>query len=185
MNHSLATRRVADGRDLGPLELAVCCSVLLTVCPRFDSCRGHQRLLAPHETDIRGDPALPRPFEQRTQAPDLGVVSLRLGRLYLPTQRREVVADPGSLPGSRLSAWLSNWVWVIPITMLAFLFLLFPTRRLLSRRWNPVAWGAVVSFSLVGILGIINATEMWRHPFTQSQAGGAVGFVLFFPFAPP
>jgi hypothetical protein len=47
------------------------------------------------------------------------------------------------LPAGRVFGWLSNWVWVIPIAMLTFLFLLFPTGRLRSRRWRPAAWFVV------------------------------------------
>jgi hypothetical protein len=38
-----------------------------------------------------------------------------------------LVADRGSWPAGRAFAWLSNWTWVIPTAVLAFLFLLFPT----------------------------------------------------------
>ena len=38
-----------------------------------------------------------------------------------------LVAVPGSLPAGRAFAWLFNWIWMIPVAMLAFLFLLFPT----------------------------------------------------------
>src|SRR5512141_390924 len=38
-----------------------------------------------------------------------------------------LVAEPGSLPVGRLFAWLGGWTGLIPLMMLAFLFLLFPT----------------------------------------------------------
>src|SRR5437867_13222105 len=41
-----------------------------------------------------------------------------------------LVAHAGSLPAGRAFAWLSNWMWTIPISLLPFLFLLFPTGRL-------------------------------------------------------
>src|SRR5512132_1224716 len=73
--------------------------------------------------------------------PALGVTTFsRAYALYA------LVADPGSLPAGRAFAWLSNWVWTIPISLLPFLFLLFPTGRLPAIRWRPVAWfcGAVL-----------------------------------------
>jgi hypothetical protein len=50
-----------------------------------------------------------------------------------------LVASPGSLPGGRAAMWVSNWIWLIPLAMLAFAFLLFPTGRLRSPRWRPAA----------------------------------------------
>jgi len=51
-----------------------------------------------------------------------------------------LIAAPGSLPAGRAFAWLANWTWLIAFAMLAFVFLLFPTGRLRSRRWLPAAW---------------------------------------------
>lgn len=71
----------------------------------------------------------------------LGVVTFsRAYALYA------LVANPGSLPAGRAFAWLSNWMWTIPVSLLPFLFLLFPTGRLPAGRWRPVAWfcGAVL-----------------------------------------
>jgi hypothetical protein len=49
--------------------------------------------------------------------------------------------------------------------MLAFLFLLFPTGRLHSRRWRPAAWfvGAVFAATVVDM--IVRATSIWQDPF--------------------
>jgi signal transduction histidine kinase len=80
-------------------------------------------------------------------------------------------ADPGSLPGGNLAAWLSNWLWPIPICTLPFLFLLFPDGRLRSRRWRPVAWAAaaVLVSLLLGALTL--ATWAWSRPFTVGPSG--------------
>ena len=60
--------------------------------------------------------------------------------------------------------WLSNWIWVIPAAMVAFMFL-FPTGELRSRRWRPAAWFVAGAFGL-GTLGVlIGATRSWSHPF--------------------
>jgi signal transduction histidine kinase len=53
----------------------------------------------------------------------------------LATQR------PAALPGARWAAWISNWVWIVPISFpLSFLLLFFPDGRLPSARWRPFAW---------------------------------------------
>jgi hypothetical protein len=54
-----------------------------------------------------------------------------------------------SAPARELAAWLSNWTWYVWLTLAAvFLPLLFPTGRLLSRRWRPVLWLGVAALAL-------------------------------------
>ena len=52
----------------------------------------------------------------------------------------------------RFAAWIPSWIW-LPITlgMACFLFLLFPTGRLLSRRWRAVAWFAAGTIAVTTI----------------------------------
>jgi hypothetical protein len=92
-----------------------------------------------------------------------------------------LVADQGSLPAGRMFAWLSNWIWMIAVAMLAFLFLLFPTGQLRSPRWRPAAWFAGGAFALATACMLIASTRSWAHPFTLSgQAGpGGLTGVLF------
>jgi hypothetical protein len=79
-----------------------------------------------------------------------------------------LVAARGSLPAGRAFAWLSNWIWAVPVGVLAFLFLLFPTGRLRSRRWRPAAWfvGGAFLLAMAGML--IGATYLWARPFASS-----------------
>jgi signal transduction histidine kinase len=75
-----------------------------------------------------------------------------------------LAAAPGSWPAGQAAAWLANWIWVIPIAMLAFLFLLFPTGRLRSRRWRPAAWFVGGAFTFTTAYMLVSATGSWSHP---------------------
>jgi hypothetical protein len=51
-----------------------------------------------------------------------------------------LLAQPGSLPASEASAWIASWILHVIVGLLVFVFLLFPTGRLPSRRWRWLAW---------------------------------------------
>jgi hypothetical protein len=59
-----------------------------------------------------------------------------------------LLAQPGSLPGGEVAAWLAYWLFVPSATLVVFLFLLFPTGRLPSRRWRWFAGFSVVAASI-------------------------------------
>jgi hypothetical protein len=84
-----------------------------------------------------------------------------LGVLYY---ERSVMS--GGLPGARWAAWASNWVVVpvFPAGLSLFAFLLFPTGRLPSLRWRPLAWSAVVVTSLIMVLTLVDPTPIVISP---------------------
>ncbi len=92
-----------------------------------------------------------------------------------------LIADPGSLPLGRAFAWLSNWVWIIAVAMLGFMFLLFPTGQLRSRRWRPAAWSAGIAFAVAAVCIVIAASSEWAHPFALSgpESPGGLTAVFF------
>ena len=68
------------------------------------------------------------------------------------------VTRPRSLPGAILAAWYASWVWFVVVPLaLVFTPLLFPTGRLLSPRWRPVAWLAGVATVALTVLGALRA----------------------------
>jgi hypothetical protein len=79
-----------------------------------------------------------------------------------------LIAAPGSWPAGRVFGWLFNWLWVIPLAMLALVFLIFPTGHLGSRQWRPAAWFVVSACALATVGAIVAATHTWVHPFTNS-----------------
>jgi len=83
-----------------------------------------------------------------------------------------LVAAPGSWPAGRAAMWLANWIWVIPIAMLAFVFLLFPTGQLRSRRWRPAAWFVGGTFALTTVGLLVNASRLWADPFGATGTPG-------------
>jgi hypothetical protein len=87
------------------------------------------------------------------------------------------VADLGSWPADRAAGWLFNTLWVIPVAMLAFVFLLFPTGHVRSRRWRLAGWFNGGVFTVATGSAVFAATRAWAHPFTSpfTQAGGPVG----------
>ena len=59
-------------------------------------------------------------------------------------------AEDGSLPGGRVSAWITCWLWVPINALLAFVALLFPDGKLPSPRWRPVGW-------LNGVMAVVGS----------------------------
>jgi hypothetical protein len=58
--------------------------------------------------------------------------------------------EGGSLPGGRMSAWITCWLWVPINALLAFVALLFPDGKLPSPRWRPVGW-------LNGVMAVVGS----------------------------
>ncbi len=70
---------------------------------------------------------------------------------------RALISAPGSLPAGEFMAWVGSW---LPAGggVATFLMLLFPTGRLPSRRWRPVAWAAALdSFILAAAAAWLTA----------------------------
>ena len=59
--------------------------------------------------------------------------------------------EPGATGAAATSAhWVSSWVWMVGIgPVVTLLLLLFPTGRLLSPRWRPVAIAAIGGLALL------------------------------------
>ena len=95
---------------------------------------------------------------------------------------------PGGMPGAVLAAWYTSWWWYPTLVLvLVFTLLLFPTGRLLSTRWRPVALAAAVATLTIITLSALQPTlQDEDHPVRNpiGLAGvpdpeeGALGAVL-------
>jgi signal transduction histidine kinase len=91
-----------------------------------------------------------------------------------------IVADPGSLPATRAAAWLSNCLGLLPLGVLCFVFLLFPTGRLLSERWRFAARYIAGVFVVGTGVFMVFASRSWSDPYarTGTSSGGSPLFLL-------
>ncbi|HEY4851874.1 MAG TPA: histidine kinase [Streptosporangiaceae bacterium] len=110
-------------------------------------------------------------------------LALGLSRFSASYGQRALVAAPGSWPAGRVVAWLANWTWVIPITVIAFVFLLFPTGQLRSRRWRPAAWFVGGAFALTMVGALVSATRSWSHPFASQAPSFVIAILILLPAA--
>jgi hypothetical protein len=59
--------------------------------------------------------------------------------------------DPGALPAAEVAAWLSTWLFAVPLFAITPLtLLLFPDGRPPTPRWRPVSW--LVWFGLAAVV---------------------------------
>jgi hypothetical protein len=65
----------------------------------------------------------------------------------------------GSLPGAMVAAWYNSWFWFPLFSLVSvFTLLLFPTGRLLSPRWRPVALLAAATTVAIVVLNALAPT---------------------------
>jgi hypothetical protein len=94
------------------------------------------------------------------------------------------------LPGAMLGAWYNNWFWYPTVTLsTVFTLLVFPTGRLLSARWRPVAWLTAAITAMVVVLSALAPTlNLGERTKLHNPVGlaaipnperGALGSVLF------
>jgi hypothetical protein len=87
----------------------------------------------------------------------IGLVSAT-GTLALDYAEYAYVTRPGSLPGALLAAWYQWWWLPLFALILVFTPLLFPTGRLLSARWRPVAVAAAAATAVIAVGGALEPT---------------------------
>jgi hypothetical protein len=95
-----------------------------------------------------------------------------------------LVVEPGALPWAQTAAWVGNWIWLVALSPLGFILLLFPAGHPPSRRWRPVAWlqGAALACWFVSQAlapgPMVNAGyESVNNPFGIEALGGVLKIV--------
>ena len=86
-------------------------------------------------------------------------------------------ATDDTLPGAELAAWLTNWLFMVPVFIApCFLFLLFPDGRLASPRWRPVVWVVAVVAAVAVFATALGSGRLDAHPSVENPLGLAGPF---------
>jgi hypothetical protein len=81
------------------------------------------------------------------------------GSLAIEYSHYAYVTQPGALPLAVVAAWYGSWAaYAIFGLTFTFTLLLFPTGRLLSPRWRPVAWLAAIAITANSVLAAFQPT---------------------------
>src|SRR5918999_568060 len=92
-----------------------------------------------------------------------------------------LVVEPDALPAPRTVGHVLGAGWVMTFILLPYLLLLFPTGRLPSRRWRPVAWTVLVAGAVLLIIGWCTPGKSGIGPFENPLGvGGIVGEAIDF-----
>jgi signal transduction histidine kinase len=93
-------------------------------------------------------------------AEGIGIALLQLTSAYAVAG---VAAHPGSLPAARLAGTLSECIFSPATFLIAFMFLLFPTGKLPSPRWRPVAAAGLLLVGLT-LTGLVVTPRLLQLP---------------------
>jgi hypothetical protein len=108
-------------------------------------------------------------------------LSAALVQLAVSYAAHALVVEPDSLPAPRTVSQVLGMGWGMGIIVLPFLLLLFPTGRLPSRRWRPVAWAILVAGAVLLIIGLFTPGNSGIGPFENPLGvGGAVGEAIVY-----
>ncbi len=86
---------------------------------------------------------------------------------------------PGAFPGGSALAWVASWIWAVGWALTGIAFLVFPTGRLLSRRWRAAVWLLIVVCA-----GVIVSTALAKGRFENYTFADNPYGVIRFGFSP-
>lgn len=96
-------------------------------------------------------------------------LDLTLQSLAMPYEAYALVVEPGSLRAPRTISHVLELGGQVALTIAPLLMLLFPTGRLPSRRWRPLAWASTTAGAILLLLVLL-----FDNP---EQVGGAITIV--------
>ena len=102
-------------------------------------------------------------------------LSFSLSVLAEPYAAYALVAEPGALPRPRTVNMVLSSGWGLMVVLLPFVFLLFPTGRLPSRRWRFLAWFVLAAGAVTLPLGFLSADSGQGPVKAPFAIGGIVG----------
>ncbi len=115
----------------------------------------------------------------------IGWIFCGVGLLYTAQRFSTAYADYALLenlafPGGEYAAWFSSLVRVSGVILaVVFVMLLFPHGRLLSRRWQIVAWTAVLGAVLTALYDAFNPEGLSTHSYVVNPFGVEISTFQF------
>jgi len=102
------------------------------------------------------------------------------GSLQLVAGQYAALAGPAGLPGRLQAMWTASLFQVTWVGLVLLLLLLFPTGRLPSPRWRPVAWSVVAGAGLTLVTRALDPktlsdTPGYRNPFARPALEPVLG----------
>ena len=85
-----------------------------------------------------------------------------------------LVRHPGSLPGGAFAALIADAVWLPCVASASLLlFVLFPTGRPLSPRWNWFVWVIAIDLAAYAVATLLNPGPLYFFPALENPIGVA------------
>ena len=69
--------------------------------------------------------------------------------------------NPGALPFDTLWPWIASWIFIVILTPVPLLLLLYPTGGVPSKRWRPLLWAILIAAALAIVTTIVRADRIY------------------------
>ncbi len=115
-----------------------------------------------------------------------GAVASAIQELSFNYALYELARGNGDL--ARYAAWVNTWIWIVSLTVVTAVTLLFPEGRLRSPRWRWALWGSSATGTLAVIAtallpGRLQGFASVDNPFGAGSRSGLVAFGSVVTFA--